>query len=73
MLTVLPVTSESPAAESDQDTASPPAMWPSADVCGLGCSLLEIKKENKLRSLSGATWVIIFNLMFVSECWSCEC
>ena len=68
-LAVLPLTSESPLAESDQETASSP-IGTSADVFRVGCSLLEIKKENKLRSLSGATLVIIFNLTFVSECWS---
>ena len=69
VLAVLPLTSESPLAESDQETASSPIRT-SADVFRVGCSLLEIKKENKLRSLSGATLVIIFNLTFVSECWS---
>lgn len=67
VLAVLPLTSESPLAESDQETASSPIRR-SADVFRVGCSLLEIEKENKLRSLNGATWLIIFNLTFVSEC-----
>ena len=40
LLAVLPLTSESTLEESDQETASTP-IYTSADVCGVGCSVLK--------------------------------